>query len=495
VAAPPKSYHQILKSSVVVGGASFINILLGVIRTKVLAVLLGPGGVGVLGIYNSVVQTASALAGLGIGRSGVRQIAEASADGDAPRSARAAAATLRWSLLLGVVGACSVILLRVPIAHFMSQHATSNEIGWLGIAVAAAVISAGQLAVIQGTRHVRFLAEQTVVGAALGTLVSIPIVYHYGPGGVLWVVIAVALIGLASSWFYMRKVPLSIVALRWQDYWLEGRTLIKLGSILMMTGLLSTGTLLLVRTYVMRHVGEAATGYFQAAFAVSVIYLDFILQSMAADFYPRLTAAGRDHHACNRLINEQLEIALLMAAPLVLGMLAFSQVVIHLLYSRSFEPACELLRWQMLGNLLKVTAWPIGFIFLAKNQGMRFFACELLWNSTYFGIIFFGLNRFGLIITGTAFFTAYAVLLIWTLVWAGRSTGFRPSRNNQVLLLTFASGCALIFLLSRGGSSPRYYALSGLIVLACGCWSAIKLYQVVGADRIKLLARKLTRRQ
>jgi enterobacterial common antigen flippase len=496
VAGPPKSYHQILKSSFVVGGASFINILIGVVRTKVLAVLLGPAGVGVLGIYNSVVQTASALAGLGIGRSGVRQIAESSAEGDAPRSARAAAATLRWSLLLGVVGGCAVILLRGPIAHFMSLKVRpTNEIGWLGLAVAAAVLSAGQLAVIQGTRHVRFLAQQTVVGASLGTLVSLPIVYRYGSGGILWVVIAVALIGLASSWFFMRKVPLPVVTLRWQDYWSEGRTLIKLGAILMTTGLLSTGTLLLVRTFVSRQAGEAAAGYFQAAFAISVTYLDFVLQSMAADFYPRLTAAGRDHEACNRLINEQMEIALLMAAPLILGMLAFSQVVIHMLYSGSFEPACELLRWQMLGSLLKVTAWPIGFIFLAKNQGMRFFACELLWNSTYLGSIVFGLQRFGLIITGTGFFAAYALLLIWTLTLAARSTGFRPSSENQVLLLTFSTGCALIFFLSRATPSPLYYALSGLIVVACGCWSAKKLYQVVGADRIKSLARKFAGRQ
>jgi PST family polysaccharide transporter len=263
----------------------------------------------------------------------------------------------------------------------------------------------------------------------------------------------------------------------------------------MMTGLLSTGTLLFVRTFVIRQVGEAAAGYFQAAFAVSVIYLDFILQSMAADFYPRLTAAGRDHEACNRLINEQMEIALLMAAPAILGMLAFSPIVIHLLYSGSFEPASELLRWQMLGSLLKVTAWPIGFIFLAKNQGARFFACELLWNCTYLGTIFFGLNRFGLVITGTGFFAAYALLLTWTLALAASSTGFRPSSENKILLLTFASGCALIVLLSRAAPSPLYYALSGLIVVACGCWSAKKLYHLVGADRIKSLARKFAGRQ
>lgn len=40
------SYRRILKSTSVIGGASVINIGIGLLRSKVLAVLLGPAGVG-----------------------------------------------------------------------------------------------------------------------------------------------------------------------------------------------------------------------------------------------------------------------------------------------------------------------------------------------------------------------------------------------------------------------------------------------------------------
>jgi PST family polysaccharide transporter len=493
--SPGKSYHQILKSSFVVGGASFINIVLGIVRTKVLALLLGPTGVGILGIYNSVVQTAGALMGLGIGRSAVRQIAEASGTGLPNRCAKSVAGTLRWSLILALTGGAVMFFSREAISKFMFHSVEqATDIGWLGLAVFCGILSAGQIGVIQGTRNVRFLANQSVVGALFGTLVGLPIIYFRGRAGVVWVVLAVGLAGLGSSWLYMRKVTLSKTRLTWQDFWTEGRSLIGLGVILMMTGLLSTGTLLVVRILLNRQMGEAATGYFQAAFGVSVVYLDFILQAMGADFYPRLAAAAHDHDLCNRSVNEQLEIALLMAGPLILAMLAFAPVVIYLLYAKGFEPACEILRWQILGSLFKVTAWPVGFILLAKNQGWKFFVCELLWNVTYLGIILLGIRSFGLVILGTGFAAAYALLLCWVLLLGARVTGFSLNGVNRRLVGTFFAAAVLIFLLNRFANPGAHYVLSSMIVLVCGYWSLTKLYWVVGREKLSAIRCKIISR-
>ena len=51
------SYHRILRSTSIIGGASFINIAIGVLRTKVLAVLLGPAGVGLASLYTCLLYT------------------------------------------------------------------------------------------------------------------------------------------------------------------------------------------------------------------------------------------------------------------------------------------------------------------------------------------------------------------------------------------------------------------------------------------------------
>src|SRR5262245_23897861 len=64
-AAEKHTYGQILKSSVLIGGSSVLNIGIGIVRTKAMAVLLGPAGFGLMGLYGSIADLAVSIAGMG----------------------------------------------------------------------------------------------------------------------------------------------------------------------------------------------------------------------------------------------------------------------------------------------------------------------------------------------------------------------------------------------------------------------------------------------
>ena len=68
-----KSYPQILKSSSIIGGSRVLNLLIGMVRTKLVAMLLGPPGIGLVSLYQSATGLTGTLSGLGIGQSAVRQ--------------------------------------------------------------------------------------------------------------------------------------------------------------------------------------------------------------------------------------------------------------------------------------------------------------------------------------------------------------------------------------------------------------------------------------
>src|SRR4029077_19939913 len=94
-----KTYGQILKSSALIGGSSALNIAIGIIRTKVMAILLGPAGVGLVGLYSSITDLTQSVAGMGVNSSGVRQIAEAAGSGDQERIALTATVLRRISIV------------------------------------------------------------------------------------------------------------------------------------------------------------------------------------------------------------------------------------------------------------------------------------------------------------------------------------------------------------------------------------------------------------
>ena len=64
VAPRSSSYSQTLKSSSIVGGAQAVSLVLGMVRTKLVALLLGPTGVGLIGLYDSVISLTGTLTNL-----------------------------------------------------------------------------------------------------------------------------------------------------------------------------------------------------------------------------------------------------------------------------------------------------------------------------------------------------------------------------------------------------------------------------------------------
>jgi hypothetical protein len=70
--AQTPTYDQILRSSALIGGSSVASLAIGVVRTKALAILLGPSSFGLIGLYGSIVEFVRSIATLGVNSSGVR---------------------------------------------------------------------------------------------------------------------------------------------------------------------------------------------------------------------------------------------------------------------------------------------------------------------------------------------------------------------------------------------------------------------------------------
>ena len=445
-AAAKHTYGQILKSSALIGGSSVLNIAIGIVRTKAMAVFLGPAGFGLMGLYGSIADLAASIAGMGINSSGVRQIAEAVGSGETERIARTVAVLRRTSVLLGILGAVLLVVFsrQVSTLTFGSdQHAAA--VALLSLAVFFRLVSAGQGALIQGMRRISDLAKMGVLGALFGTIISIPVVYFLREKGVVPSLVGVAAMTLVTSWWYSRKVQIQPPAMTVFQIRQEAAALLKLGFAFMASGFLMMGAAYAVRTMVLRMIGFEAAGFYQSAWTLGGLYVGFIFQAMGADFYPRLTAIARDNTECNRLVNEQAQISLLLAGPGVIATLTFAPVVIALFYSAEFNAAAGILRWICLGMTLRVITWPMGFIILAKGNATFFFWAELAWTVVNVGLSWICLRSFGLNGAGIAFFGSYVFhgLMIYPIV--RRLSGFRWSAANRQTGLLFLSLIAVVF--------------------------------------------------
>jgi O-antigen/teichoic acid export membrane protein len=460
------SRGQILRSSAIVGAANALNILMGIARTKVLAALLGPAGVGLVGVFSSIVSTASILAGLGLSGSAVRQLAASA--GDPVHLARVRRALWLATIALGLAGSALVWAFRAPLAALtLGNQAHAGAIGWLSLGVFLSVVAGSQTALLRGLRRVAEMAQATVIGAAAGSLAGIACVLAFGERGLVAFVVTPPAMAVLVAGYFARRLPQSLpIRPGLGELAVEWRGLLGLGVAFMLTNLMSSAAHLWVRSILVHGHGLDAAGQFQAAWAISTQYIGFLLTAMLADFYPRLVQANDVPAEANELVNDQIEMGLLLAGPPILLMIGFGPLLIQALYSAEFVGgSTEILRWQLAGDIFKLASWPIGLVLVARGARGMFLFTQSLWVVLYLGLIHALLARVGIEITGVSFLAAFAVGLAANVLIVGRLTGFRMSRRNAVALAALLASAGSIMALARL-SEPA--ALSVALLLAAG---------------------------
>ncbi|MGA2401290.1 MAG: O-antigen translocase, partial [Syntrophobacteraceae bacterium] len=392
----------------------------------------------------------------------------------------------RVAFLLGIIGMLALLLFRYPICQLTFGNTDHvDALALLSVIIFFTEVSGGQAALIQGLRHIGDLARLNILGALLGTLFSIPLVYFWGEPGIAPFLVVTAAAGTLTSWYYARRISIPQIKVPWKEITAESRGLLRLGLAFMASGLMSLGAMYFVRVVIVRQLGLDAAGLFQAASAIATLYVGFILSAMGADFYPRLTAVANDDAACNRMVNEQAEISLLLAVPGVLATLTFAPFVIRIFYAASFAPAIDILRWQVLGAFLRVASWPLGYILLAQGRGKIFLCTEFSYNAVQIGLVLVLLHYFGLPGTGMAFFgvNLFSLLLIFAVV--RRLSGFSWSASNIRVAALTVPGVTTVFLAVYFLPGILSTAAGGAMTLALGCYCAYTLRSAVGPDKIQ----------
>ncbi len=459
------SYGQIVKSSSIMGGAAGINMLLSMLRVKFAAILIGTAGVGLLASFTALQNMIGTLAGLGLQSSAVREIAAASSRGDHEAVARIILTLRRMCWLTGFTGMLSMMLLSSWLSQLVfAKSDYAVDIAVLGIAILLANISGGQKALIQGMRHIGDLARVNIIAATVGTVSAIALYWTFGLRGIIPTILMIAFTQLCFSWWYARRIQVSQVVLNWRETFNQANDMVRLGIAMMFSSFLASTVSLITISLITQQEGISATGFYSAAFALSGLFVGFVLQAMGADYYPRLTAVAHDPKQMTKLVNEQTEVGLLLALPGLLATMVFAPWAIHVFYSAEFLPAVELLQWFLFGCLGRVFSWPLGYVILALGKGHWYLLVEGAFSLVHLILIYIGLSLYGVLGVAFAFFVMYLLYIAAVSAVCRHLIAFRWSyaswRETIFSSLTFAVALIICKFL------PLTYALfSGSILV------------------------------
>ena len=180
------SYSHILKYTSLFGGVQVLSILVGLVRNKLVALILGPMGMGLLALFSSTIKLVGDSTNLGLSISAVRNMSGAYDSGDHEHLLRSISVFRHWSLLTSLFGMLVCIVLS-PLLSSWTFSFGDHTLHFVLLApvVALTTFSTGELAILKATRRLRDIAENSVYAMLVTLFVSVPIYYFFGYKGIV----------------------------------------------------------------------------------------------------------------------------------------------------------------------------------------------------------------------------------------------------------------------------------------------------------------------
>lgn len=460
------SFDKIFKTSAMTGAMSIVTMVAALLRGKVMAMCLGPAGVGLSGILNQVVALESQMLALGLPTVVVKSVAGA----DVEARPKVESVIARLALALGVFGLVLGLVLSplVAVATFKSFEHLPLVIA-ASLAVPAAILTSIWCAVIQGRGEVGFLARSQAAFAVVSALVAVPLIWYGGLAGLGVSVVLAALIPVAGLW---SRRPRHLTAAS-DDKGIRD-SLVRAGLSIIATIAIAQVAAYATRMVVVNQLGVFEAGLYQAALAVSGGLPGFVFSAMALDYYPRISAA-KDGEEMVRVTNMQVQASMVIATPLFVGMIVFGGQLLTFYYTEEFLGATELMAWMTASVAFRVISWPAGYWLVAKATPKEYLLIEgpaaLLAPLVTIGLLpLAGLAGAGLAMVLSAL--VYALVII---TFMRRRGGLGYTAATWWWAALGALQVALAFIVARSGVTP----LTGGLCLAVSVAASLVAYPVI----------------
>ncbi|MTK52801.1 oligosaccharide flippase family protein [Paludibacter sp.] len=371
-------YKEILKSTGVFGGTQIVVILSGLIKSKIVAILIGPTGVGISAVYNNILLMLGSVIGLGIGSSAIREIAK---EHQKIGKIRVAKITQNLVLYLAVIGVIVTLICSFPLSKLMFGS-NNYIIGFciISFAVFFSILSTGYDACLKGFRAIKNIALISLYSSIGNILISLIMFYFWGAKAIPVTIALNALSILALNFFYTKKtVNTSTVKISIRETIKEAKPMVVLGIMLVISSLIEYFVINITNIVIVKKGSLAQVGLYQGAMQITNMSINLVFAAIANDYYPRLASFCNDKVGFNNAFNTQAVITVLLMVPILNVMIVAAPVLIQLFLSKEFSSISSFLYWILSGSIFMSISWCLYYIPLAYGHTKRFLYMSIIY--------------------------------------------------------------------------------------------------------------------
>lgn len=407
--------------------STLVSMCTGLVSVKVVASIIGPSGVALVGQLNNFSTIALALATGGIGAGVTKYIAEYKSDDSKVRE--------YISTAFNIVAGCSLLLglLLIIGCKFISSLIMLDPHYWYVFAIFGFTIlyyglNSLLVAIVNGYKQFNKYVKVNIMGSIFGVAYTVCLVLLWGLPGALISAVTFQSMMIVVSVFMLRK-------LKWlnKDFFLQKfkkSIASKYFRYSLMT-LISSFTFpiaqMFLRGYVMAEISETEAGWWEGMNRISNMYLMVITSSFSVYYLPRLS----EIHDRTELRHEIFK-CYKVIVPMLIG--GFTLVyfirffIIRLLFTQEFMPMSQLFIWQMAGDFFKICSWLLAYQMVAKAMTKLYITTEICFSSSRVALSLLFVHINGIVGLCQGYLVNYVIYFL-VMVIAFRKIIFKVRQN------------------------------------------------------------------
>ena len=242
------SYRQIMKATSIFGGVQAFQVIIGIIRSKCIAILLGTDGFGLSGLFTSSLEMISGITSFGISTSAIKDISSAHANNDITRLTIVYSVLMKLTWATGLLGTFLTLIFSTFISEIVFGSGDyAFEFSVLSVTLLINQISIGQGVLLRGMRYLKYVAKYSLIGSSIGLITSIPLYYFFETNGIVPAIVISSVTSLLLSWVYVRRINIKSIPIKFSKIVAEGGDMMKMGVMISLSGIIGLGASFLIK--------------------------------------------------------------------------------------------------------------------------------------------------------------------------------------------------------------------------------------------------------
>lgn len=478
-----KSYRSIMKATGVFGMMQVFRTIISIVSSKVVAIYLGPIGIGLVSLLTNTVSIISAITSFEFLTVATREVALASSAEDQSKLSKTISLLQKMAIVIGVLGAIITLLFSSYLSKLtFGDDSKQHWFQILSLYFLIVSFTNTRMAILQGVNKIRALAICNIVAAFFIAIGTIIIYYYLRIEGIIWVMMYSSIVLLLVTLYFTRQYKIKVLPFNFKEFYTESSPIFKFGFFMSVNLILGQIAHFCIKLYLNDNgASTQVLGYYEVSSVILINYLGLIFNAMAYDFYPKLTALSLDNIKVKQLVNHQIEIALILVTPAIIALYLLAPFIIEILYTKEFLSTFVILKFALFSVILKAIVFPIGYIILVKGDKKIFFKQALFSDILNFVFSIVLYKYYGLLGLGLAYLLNYLFYLIYVYNIAKKNYEFSFSSSCKKLI--FISCILGVFAINAIYFLESFYANSLIIILIIV--SIIHSYKALN-DRINI---------